>query len=88
MKNYSRAKIWVRVKINPKIVFVTINCIHSENLGRLGLFVSETTLTKESCAQPLRLVCLVVYTEFEKDIENRCIKILSIFEDFTFDNRS
>ena len=84
------ASIWVRVEINPKIVFVTINCIYSENLGRLCLFVSEITLTKELCAQPLRLVWLIVYTktELEKDIKNRCITNLSIFKDFTFDNRS
>ena len=63
MKNYSRAKIGVRVKIKPKIVFDTINFIYPENLGLFGLFVSEITLTKELCAQPLRLVWLIVCTK-------------------------
>ena len=80
MKNYSSATIWVRVKIKPKIVLDTINCICPEKLGRLGLFVSEITLTKELCAQPLRLVWLIVYTktELEKNINHRCIKNLNI----------
>ena len=64
-------KIGIRVKIKPKIVFDTINFIYPENLGLLGLFhLSEITLTKGLCAQPLRLVWLIVYskTEVEKDI--------------------
>ena len=43
------------------------------------------TLTKEFCAQPLRLV---QKTELEKDIEYRCIKNLSGFKGFTSDYRS
>ena len=48
------------------------------------------TLTKEFCAQPLRLVWLIVCTktELEKDIEYRCIKNLSGFKGFTSDYRS
>ena len=50
----------------------------------------EITLTKELCAQPLRLVWLIVCTktELEKDIEYRCIKNLSGFMSFTSDYRS
>ena len=48
------------------------------------------TLTKEFCAQPLRLVWLIVCTktELEKEIEYRCIKNLSGFKGFTSDYRS
>ena len=48
------------------------------------------TLTKEFCAQPVRLVWLIVCTktELEEDIEFRCIKILSGFKGSTFDDRS
>ena len=52
--------------------------------------VFRIALTKEFCAQPLRLVWLIVCTKTElgEDIEYRCIKSLSGFKGFTFDNRS
>ena len=50
----------------------------------------KITLTKEFCAQPLRLAWLIVCTkkELEKDSEYRCIKNLSGFKGFTSDYRS
>ena len=50
----------------------------------------KITMTKELCAQPLRLVWLIVNTktELEKDIEYRCIKNLSGFKGVTSDYRS
>ena len=51
---------------------------------------NQITLTKEFCAQPLRLLWLIVCTrtELEKDIEFRHIKNLSGFKGFTSDYRS
>ena len=40
-KTHFRVKIGVRFKITPKIGFKTKNFIFPENLGLLGLFLSE-----------------------------------------------
>ena len=40
-KMHFRVKMGVRFKIKPKIGFKTINFIYPENLGLLGLFLSE-----------------------------------------------
>ena len=48
-------------------------------------YIKQITLTKEFCAQPLRLL---QKKELEKDIQYRCIKNLSGFIGFTSDYRS
>ena len=40
-KTHFMVKMGVRLKIKPKIDFKTINFIYLENLGLLGLFLSE-----------------------------------------------
>ena len=40
-KTHFRVKIGVRFKITPKISFKTLDFIYPENVGLLGLFLSE-----------------------------------------------